>query len=107
MRMPPESPAHTFGGILMNTLLTFRSNVKMITESPSEIEIVYARLRPLPSPDPSVMEPPTMTGKSGKTHGASAVSTPAINEMRKRIMCALYLTTKNDRKCREITGEMK
>ena len=34
----------------------------------------------------SVTLDPSTTGKRGRTHGASMVSTPAINEMMKKVM---------------------
>jgi hypothetical protein len=57
--------------------------VKAITETPKANVTVRARLR---CTFPSVSEPPTITGKRGKTHGASTVRIPAIKEIRRRII---------------------
>ena len=56
-----------------------------MTEMPSDAAIVSARfLEPL-SPE-AVIEPPTMTARSGSTHGAIAVRTPAMNETKSKNM---------------------
>src|SRR3989344_5737192 len=78
--MPPENHCHADCGILMSTELTFKRRVKRTTDMPSDSDMTKARRRFTPS----VIEPPTMTGKSGRTQGASTVSTPAMNEIRRR-----------------------
>src|ERR1041385_3504528 len=84
IKMLPESVVQKDWGTCMKMELTFNRNVNRITETPSEIAIVYALLR---SPScPCAIEPPTMTGKSGSTQGASAVSTPATKEMKSKII---------------------
>src|SRR3989344_1492930 len=85
MRITPEMSCHVLCGMLMKTVLTLRSTVNKITERPSDAVMVYARLRLPPATDP-----PTITGRSGSTHGASALKTPAMNEMKKRITVLLY-----------------
>ena len=40
----------------------------------------------------SEMEPPTITGRSGKIHGTKAVSTPAIKDISKREIILLYIS---------------
>jgi hypothetical protein len=79
MMIPPETHDQTSGGILMKSVLTLRRSVKRITEMPSDSVTMNAFF--LPSSDP-----PTMTGKSGSTQGASTVRIPAKNEMTKIII---------------------
>ena len=67
----------------MNNVLTLSRKVKAITESPSERTIVNTFFFCASFPAP-VRDPPTMTGSNGKIHGASTVSTPAINDTRRR-----------------------
>jgi hypothetical protein len=81
-RMPPESQSQNICGTEINAVETLMRNVNIKTETPSERVTIAARLKLLPP----ASEPPTITGKSGNTHGESTVSTPATNEMRKSVM---------------------
>jgi hypothetical protein len=54
-------------------------SVKINTEIPSEMVTVSARFI-LRSPE---IDPPTMIGKSGSTHGESTVRKPASNAIKK------------------------
>ena len=67
----------------MNSVDTLRRSVKRIIDSESEIVTMSARLSDTPPPLLS-SEPPTITGSSGRMHGARMVSTPAINAMSNR-----------------------
>src|SRR4051812_16498072 len=84
MRMTPENISQNNCGTMIKTVLALRRRVESITEMPSDIEMVYALLR-----SPDATEPPTIMGSKGSTHGAMAVRTPAIKEIRKRIMRAI------------------
>lgn len=81
IKIPPENQFQNDCGICMSTVEALSKSVKRITEPPRAMQIVYARRHP----PPLATEPPTITGKSGSTHGASTVSTPAMKEIRKSI----------------------
>jgi hypothetical protein len=67
----------------MKAVLHLSMSVKSTMEIISEPMITYDfRLF-----DPSEIDPPIITGKSGSTHGASTVSTPAINESKRNVIC--------------------
>lgn len=83
MMMRPETHFQKDSGTPMRTVEALRSSVKRMSETPSEATMTKARrLLALP---PSI-EPPTMTGKRGRTHGASTVKTPATNEISRSVM---------------------
>jgi hypothetical protein len=62
-------------GISMKYVVDFRSKVKMMTDKPRDAEISSARL--IDFCPVWLIEPPTITGRSGSTQGARVVSTPA------------------------------
>ena len=59
-----------------------RSNVKTIIEIPNDAVTTRAFFLL----EPPETELPTITGKSGKVHGANTVNTPAIKDNIKSIM---------------------
>jgi hypothetical protein len=81
IRMPPERYVQNSGGIIMKAVDAFSRYVKRIMETANEPTTIYGVHELLPV----ALEPMT-TGKSGKTHGARTVSTPAINETIKNVM---------------------
>ena len=78
--IPPEINVQVYGGILMKRVLTFNKNVEAMTEIPRDKTTVRAFFK---LTCPSVIEPPTITGNRGKTHGARTVRIPAIKEIKK------------------------
>jgi hypothetical protein len=80
--IPPEIDVQTNWGIDMNAVLHFHIKVNTTIEIISEPIIKYDLCLSLPS----TIALPTITGKSGKIHGASIVSTPAMNEVKRSIM---------------------
>ena len=78
----PDIIGQVLWGIFIKAVLTFNSNVKRMMERPSDAVIIIA-FRFEGSP---VIDEPTITGRSGKTHGARTVSTPAINESISKII---------------------
>jgi hypothetical protein len=89
--IPPETHFHIDSGILIKRVLTFKSKVKIITDTPRDKMIVKAFfLFNVPIP-PFESEPPIITGRSGKIHGASTVRTPAINEMKSKSIVLVNL----------------
>jgi hypothetical protein len=85
--IPPEIYFQKSCGMFTNKVLTLRIKVKSITERPKEKITVNTRLLERVV---SVMERPTMTGRSGRMHGAKIVSTPAINEIKRNVMLQFY-----------------
>ncbi len=95
MSSPPLTHCQTSGGTPIRAVDALSSRVKTTTEIPSDAAMTKARRREArracwatataappseaPSSDGSASEPPTITGSSGSTHGASVVSTPATN----------------------------
>jgi hypothetical protein len=76
---PPEKSVQNHGGTAIKIVSTFSARVKMKTEIPSEVVTVSALLI-LRSPE---IDPPTMIGKRGRTHGDKTVRTPASRAIRK------------------------
>ena len=74
--MKPEIMDQVSAGILMKTLLTLRSRVKIIMDAPNEAVMIIAFFR-LGMPE---TELPTITGNKVSVHGASTVRIPAMNE---------------------------
>jgi hypothetical protein len=64
----------------INKELTLSSRVKSMTEIPSDATTTKSLLL---DGIVSVMECPIITGRRGRIHGASTVSIPAINEIRR------------------------
>ena len=64
-------------------VVALRRRVKIITEMPRD-SVMMNTLLLLTVVSESDL--PTMTGKSGKMHGARIVSTPATNEMMRSVM---------------------
>jgi hypothetical protein len=85
--IPPEIHFHTYSGIVINNVLAFNNNVNNITDTPRDMMIVNAffLLKPV-SRVSEESDPPIITGRSGKIHGASTVSIPAIKEIIKSII---------------------
>ena len=81
--IPPEIHFQKSCGISINKELALRRRVKSITEIPSDATTTNNLLL---LGVVSVIECPTITGRSGKMHGASIVSTPLTNEMRRSNM---------------------
>ena len=67
----------TFGSMPMNKVETFKSSVKSIKDTTRLAVITYGRQASFLSP---IRLPPRTIGNSGSTHGASAVSSPAMYE---------------------------
>ena len=88
MMMSPENQLQKDCGTMMKMVDALRRSVKITSERPSDAMMTSARIL---FAVPPVIEPPTMTGRSGSTHGASTVSMPAMNEMRRSAMRLLYL----------------
>jgi hypothetical protein len=80
--IPPEIDVQTTCGIVINAVLHFNIRVNKTIEKISEPIMTYD----LRLSFPSTIELPTITGRSGKIHGASIVSIPAINEVSSRII---------------------
>ena len=76
--MPPEIHFQKSSGISINNVLALRRSVKSTMEIPSERTTTKSLLLLGVA---SVMECPTITGRSGKIHGASIVKIPATNEV--------------------------
>jgi len=74
-RIPPEIYPQTYGGMAIKAVDALRRYVKSRIESARE---------PMTMNGVALLRAPTLlpitTGKSGKIHGASTVSTPAMNE---------------------------
>jgi hypothetical protein len=72
---------HTYDGIEIKAVDAFKRYVKSRIESASDPITIngVALLRA-----PTLL--PTTTGNRGKMHGASTVSTPAINEMKSKVI---------------------
>ena len=77
----PENIFQKIGGIVINAVENFSNNVNKIIETLSDAVIIYGLYLFL-----SVMLPPIITGKSGKTQGANIVNTPAKKEKGKRFI---------------------
>src|SRR3989344_9394900 len=73
--IPPEIHFQKSSGISINNELALRRNVNSIMEIPSDATTTKSLL--LLGVE-SVTECPTITGRSGRIHGASIVKTPAI-----------------------------
>lgn len=77
--------------MLTKAVLTFKMSVNKTIEIPSEIAIVSAFfLFVFSDSPPPAIELPTIRGSRGKVHGASIVSTPAMNDSKNKIMGILY-----------------
>lgn len=76
---------------MINAVEALRRYVKKIMDKAKEPTTTYGVTLLLPEADE-----PTTTGKSGKMHGASTVSTPAINETARKVM--LFYSRQNGRK---------
>ena len=76
--MPPEIHFQKSSGISINNELALRRSVNSMMEIPSDRTTTKSLLL---FGVVSVIECPTITGRSGKIHGASIVKTPAINDM--------------------------
>ena len=66
----------------MKYVEAFRRSVKMTTDTARDAVMTYG----FHLERTSETEPPTITGRSGSTHGASTVSTPATNEIKRNVM---------------------
>lgn len=79
----PENHCQKLSGIVKKSVVAFIRSVNNITDTESERITVIDCLETfllLPS------DVPTITGRRGKTHGASIVSTPAKIEMERNII---------------------
>jgi hypothetical protein len=81
MRIPPERYFQKLCGTSMKRVDTFRRTVNSTTESASESVTIYGYHFFC-----SVRDPARMTGRTGRTHGASMVKIPAKNEAKKRVI---------------------
>lgn len=81
--MPPEMYFQKSCGTFINKVLNFKSRVNKKTEIPKDsITVIILLLLKVES----ATDRPTITGKSGKMHGARMVSTPAIKDIIKRVI---------------------
>jgi len=80
--IPPEINCQKLAGIFIKTVATLRSKVNTTTDTASEAVIMTGfNLLPVSATDPL-----KITGRSGSTHGASTVKTPAINDMKANVI---------------------
>lgn len=68
-------------GISMKRVEALSKYVKRIIETPSDATTIYGVALLLPEADE-----PITTGNNGRIQGANTVSTPAINEMTRKVM---------------------
>ena len=71
--------------MLIKIVLTFNRSVNKTTDAARESVIIKGR-----DLDLFVIEPPTITGKSGSTHGARIVRIPEMNETIRRDMLVRF-----------------
>lgn len=83
----PENVVQNVCGILINSVVVFRSKVKSMTDIESEPITVSARFDMLREPSSPA---PTTMGSKGNIHGASTVNIPASMAIKKKIIL-LYL----------------
>ncbi len=88
--IPPEIYFQKSCGMLINKLLTFSISVKAMIEIPRDRITTNTRLL---LKVVSVIDLPTITGKSGKMHGARTVSTPAVKEINKKDRSSVIFTS--------------
>ena len=91
--MPPERYDQNCGGTIMSAVDTFRRKVNRIIETPKDATTMYGVHRLLPD-----AEEPITTGKRGRMHGASTVSTPAINETMRNAMLLYFRNCRGERR---------
>lgn len=78
--IPPEIHFQKSWGMSIKKELAFRRSVNNMTEIPSDATTTKSLFL---FGVASARERPTITGRSGKMHGASIVNTPATNETNK------------------------
>ena len=69
----PDTVVHTHGSTLMRRVVAFSRSVKSNRET---MRLAAIRVQAAPC----MRLPPTMTGRKGRTHGASTVRTPATRD---------------------------
>ena len=86
IRMVPEKYCQNDCGISIKYVEAFRRSVKTTTDTARDAVMTYG----FHLERASAREPPTITGKSGSTHGASTVRIPATNEIKRNVIPSLY-----------------
>lgn len=88
MTITAEIDCHTIVGTPKSAVVAFSSKLKTITETAklAVITIGRAHLR-LASPSIGTTDPPIITGRRGRIHGAATVSIPASSDTIKSVIC--------------------
>ena len=79
--MPPERYAQKYDGISIKRIDTLRSTVKSTTDRAKDSVTSTGYHRCF-----SLIDPARMTGRTGRTHGASMVKIPAMKEISARVI---------------------